>query len=88
MTPMNTSRYCISAEVLSLYLCTQFGDPQEKVLQCPLAKQIEQPLPDLTPFLDKPALCEWARHLGTREVSEGHVRTWQHQATFDGAETC
>ncbi|CAJ1404583.1 unnamed protein product [Effrenium voratum] len=33
----------------------------EKVLQCPLAKQIEQPLPDLTPYLQKSSLCEWAR---------------------------
>ncbi|CAK9059039.1 Hemicentin-1 (Fibulin-6) (FIBL-6) [Durusdinium trenchii] len=33
----------------------------ERVLQCPLAKQIEQPLPDLEPFQSKSALCEWAR---------------------------
>lgn len=36
-------------------------DAWEKVLQCPLAKQIEQPLPDLPAFFSKPELCEWAR---------------------------
>ena len=48
---------------INFRILTSNGRTKEKVLQCPLAKQIEQPLPDLTPFLDKPTLCEWARFL-------------------------
>ncbi|CAE7537279.1 SPON1 [Symbiodinium natans] len=40
---------------------TAARDAWDKILQCPLAKQIEQPLPDLPPFFSKPDLCEWTR---------------------------
>ncbi|CAE8603640.1 unnamed protein product, partial [Polarella glacialis] len=33
----------------------------EDLLQCPLAKQIASPLPDVTAFFTKSSLCEWAR---------------------------
>eukprot|EP00931_Biecheleriopsis_adriatica_P114811 TRINITY_DN90706_c0_g1_i1.p1 TRINITY_DN90706_c0_g1~~TRINITY_DN90706_c0_g1_i1.p1 ORF type:complete len:1304 (-),score=207.99 TRINITY_DN90706_c0_g1_i1:46-3576(-) len=34
----------------------------EKLMQCPLAKQVEAPLPDFAHFESKPHLCEWARN--------------------------